>query len=81
MKRWWSGESKGKGNLERKVDADLELKTNAEGVADLETKTNVEGVGGDLRAVVRPIDLNEDKKMKRTKGNITSIQNSLARFL
>ena len=57
------------------------MKMNVEGVADLETKTNVEGVGGEIRAVVHPIDLNEDKKMKRTKGNITSIQNSLARFI
>ena len=51
---------------------------NVEGVADLETKTNVEGVGGDLQAVVHPIDLNEDEKMKSTKGNITSIQIFLA---
>ena len=41
------------------------MKMNVEGVADLETKTNVKGVGRDLRAVVHPIDLNEDEKNKR----------------
>ena len=57
------------------------MKMNVEGVADLETKMNVQGVGGEIRAVVHPIDLNKDEEMKRTKGSITSIQNFLARFL
>ena len=73
------GSQKGKETLKGKS---TQISTNVQGVADHEMKTNVESVvGGDLRAVVNPIDLNEDEKMKRTKGNITSIQNFLARFL
>ena len=56
------------------------MKMNVEGIADLETKMNIQGIGGDLQAVVGRIDLNKDEKMKSTKGNITSIQNFLARF-